>query len=185
MFCRETDISVSGPDILIIGYGNSMRADDGAGPALIEQLDALLAQKRTTAVRLIACPQLMPELAADISEARKVLFVDASVAVKPGRVRITRVEPDAVRMTMGHHFSPTSLLSMAGSAFGACPAAWVAEVGCESLEMDDRLSDRTAATVERLARHLMYHLARRPGSADQALNDGEQDARLQTMCQQK
>ncbi len=185
MFCRETDISTSGLDLLIIGYGNSMRADDGAGLALIEQLDALLAQKRTTGVRLIACPQLMPELAADISEAGKVLFVDASVAVQPGRVHIARIDPDEPRMTLGHHFSPASLLSLARTSFGACPAAWVAEVGCESLEMDDRLTDTTAATIDRLARHLMYHLARRPGNAEQALNDGEQDARLQTICQQK
>ncbi len=170
MFCRKTDILSEPIATMIIGYGNSMRADDGAGPALVEQLAELLPNHEAAGVRLIACPQLTPELAADIAQAKKVLFVDASIMVKAGHVRIRQVHPDTAGMTMGHHFTPATVLALADHVFAARPATWLAAIGCESLAMDNQLTPRIAGTVERLARHIKYQLLLQYGFHNQEPN---------------
>ncbi len=66
------------PLLLIIGYGNSLRRDDGAGLVLAQRL-AEQWKKDGHAVRLLLTHQLMPEMALDLAESdvAGVLFVDA------------------------------------------------------------------------------------------------------------
>ena len=52
----------SHPTRLIIGYGNDLRSDDGAGIRAATMIAA-----RDLAARVIACQQLTPELADDIA----------------------------------------------------------------------------------------------------------------------
>src|SRR5579864_2493011 len=71
---------------LIVGYGNSLRGDDAVG---------LLAAGRLAGCGYdaVAVPQLLPELAARMAAARRVIFIDAHTSVAPGGVAIDRVEP--------------------------------------------------------------------------------------------
>ena len=62
-------------DALVIGYGNTLRGDDGIGPAVAEAVAAL----GLPGVRVIVAHQLTPELAADLADAQLVVFVDAAV----------------------------------------------------------------------------------------------------------
>src|SRR5262245_41264787 len=65
------------PDgVLVIGYGNTLRGEDGIGPAVAEEVAA----RGLPGVRVIVAHQLTPELAADIADARLVVFVDAAVS---------------------------------------------------------------------------------------------------------
>ena len=75
-------------DFLIIGYGNTLRGDDGAGPRVAEAVAAL----NYPGVRTLVCPLLTPELADPISRAGAVLFVDAAVDA-PHEVRLRELEP--------------------------------------------------------------------------------------------
>src|SRR4051794_12612618 len=68
--------------ILIIGYGNSFCGDDGVGPCAAE----LLAEHDIPHVQCIAIHQLTPELAAPISLADVVFFVDAAYGTTPGEI---------------------------------------------------------------------------------------------------
>jgi Ni,Fe-hydrogenase maturation factor len=43
---------------------------------------------------VVACHQLNPELAEAIADTRAVIFVDASVELKPGEVRVDSVAAD-------------------------------------------------------------------------------------------
>ena len=60
---------------LIVGYGNDLRSDDGAGVIVARKVAVLWPQ-----ARVIVVHQLTPELAEDIAMAGKVIFVDAFVA---------------------------------------------------------------------------------------------------------
>ena len=60
---------------LVIGYGNTLRGDDGVGPHVAEAIGAM----RLPEVHTIVCQQLSPEHAAPISLAETVIFVDAAV----------------------------------------------------------------------------------------------------------
>ena len=62
-------------EVLVIGYGNTLRGDDGVGPRVVEAIGTL----GLPGVRTLICPLLTPELADPISRAEKVIFVDAAM----------------------------------------------------------------------------------------------------------
>jgi|GEM_PF-415837 len=176
MYCKETDLSVATLTTLVIGYGNSLRTDDGAGLAVIEKLTALLPTYCDPSVRLISCAQLTPELATDIAQAHRVIFVDATMALPPGHITISPAHPEESNMLMGHHFTPGVLLAITQHALRACPSAWVAAIGCQSIEISDQLTPTVATAVDHLARHLLRCLsrwAREPGFMPKLLVDSD------------
>ena len=74
--------------LLIIGYGNTLRRDDGVGPKVAEAVAALA----LPGVRALAYPLLTPELAEAVSQARVVIFVDAAVDAPRG-VQLRKLAP--------------------------------------------------------------------------------------------
>src|ERR1035441_6445297 len=62
-------------ELLVIGYGNTLRGDDGVGPRVAEAIEKL----NLPGVRTLVCQQLSPEYADPVSRARTVVFVDAAV----------------------------------------------------------------------------------------------------------
>ena len=64
--------------ILIIGFGNSLRRDDGAGPALANMV---LAHESFEDIRIIKAHQLTPELAEEVAapDVSAVIFMDSCV----------------------------------------------------------------------------------------------------------
>lgn len=116
-------------DALVIGFGNTLRGDDGIGPAVAEKL----ARLHFPEVRVIVTHQLTPELAADLAEARFVVFVDASVGGES--VGVVRVEPAGAGEVLTHAADPCSVLGLCAAVYGRCPAAWLvtaagADFGC-------------------------------------------------------
>jgi hydrogenase maturation protease len=61
--------------LLVIGYGNTLRSDDGVGQRVAEAVTALSLPD----VKTVSCDLLTPEWADPISQAKQVIFVDASV----------------------------------------------------------------------------------------------------------
>ena len=76
--------------VLVIGYGNSLRGDDGVGPRVAE---LAAADPRLAGAVVAAHHQLTPELALDMSAARLVVLVDATTDAAPGVVAVRRVDP--------------------------------------------------------------------------------------------
>ena len=109
-------------DVLVIGYGNPLRGDDGAGWRAAE----LLAEDhRAAGARVLALHQLMPELAEDVSQAGLLVLVDASE--EPGTAGDVsshgfRREPVSGSV-FSHHVDPARLLQLATSLFGQAPPA--------------------------------------------------------------
>jgi Ni,Fe-hydrogenase maturation factor len=66
-------------DVLIIGYGNPLRSDDGVG---WQAAELLTDDPRLADAQILACHQLTPELAEDVSRAGFVVLIDAST--EPG-----------------------------------------------------------------------------------------------------
>ncbi len=73
-----------GAHVLVVGYGNALRGDDGVGQEVAEavwlQRDRLPGLARA---RVLWVTQLTPELAVDVSEAGLVVFVDAACDGRP------------------------------------------------------------------------------------------------------
>ena len=83
------------PNLLVIGYGNTLRRDDGVGPGVAEAVAAL----GLPGVQTLACALLTPELAEPVARAGMVVFVDAAVDA-PREVQLRRLEPaDSARFS--------------------------------------------------------------------------------------
>jgi hydrogenase maturation protease len=106
-------------EFLVIGYGNSLRGDDGVGPRVAEAVGQL----RMHGVRTLICALLTPELADPISRAEKVIFVDAAVDA-PKVVQWRKLEPNETSQLMAHAADPRTMLALARDVFGRVPAAW-------------------------------------------------------------
>ena len=121
---------------LVIGYGNTLRGDDGVGPGGRGRRGGL---ERRDGVRVISCHQLGPELAAPISAARRVIFVDAA-AGGPGPVQVRALEPQETREVATHSADPRAVLGLAKAAFGGCPPAWWVTIPVGGMEFGEELS---------------------------------------------
>ncbi len=106
-------------ELLVIGYGNSLRRDDGVGPRVAEAIEEL----QLPGVRTLVCQLLTPEFADQVARARKVIFVDAAVDRTDG-VHFRNLEPGPTSQLMAHAADPRTLLALARDVFGHAPAAW-------------------------------------------------------------
>lgn len=114
----ETPVAIE-TEFLVIGYGNTLRGDDGVGPCVAEAIGIL----RLPGVRTLICPLLTPELADPISRVEKVIFVDAAVD-SPNEVQWRKLEPNESSQLMAHAADPRTLLALARDVFGRAPEAW-------------------------------------------------------------
>jgi hydrogenase maturation protease len=106
--------------VLVIGYGNRLRGDDGMGPRVAEAIAA----RGRPGVRVLTPRQLVPELAADLAGARLAVFVDARAGAADAGVAAVAVGPGASHDWTTHAAAPPALLALTFSVFGRAPAAW-------------------------------------------------------------
>jgi hydrogenase maturation protease len=125
--------------VLVIGYGNALRGDDGVGWQVAARLAG---DPRLAGAEVLARHQLTPELAADVARASLVVLVDASAGGgAPGSVTVRRLQPryDAAP-GWSHHLDPAALAGLAGALYEAVPPMVVVSVGAASFAAGDRLS---------------------------------------------
>lgn len=99
---------------LVIGIGNPLRGDDGAGWRLVEELGP---PHR-------AMHQLTPECAALLAASQRVLFVDACCAAAAGEPLLRPLAPGEAGPGFSHHLSPAELLAITARLYGRQPEAW-------------------------------------------------------------
>jgi len=139
---------------LVIGYGNPLRADDGVGWVVAQRLRSELAGDRFEGdVVVLAEHQLTPELAEAIARARLVIFVDARVGDRPGRVgcRIVAQSGDGSQ-AFSHEVDPSSLVQLARLLYGACPTSLVISVAGEDFGYGTNLSPVVEAAIPEVLR---------------------------------
>ena len=106
-------------ELLVIGYGNSLRRDDGVGLRVAEAVEEL----QLPGVRTLVCQLLTPEYADPIARAHRVIFVDAAVDKVDG-VYFRKLEPGETSQLMAHSADPRTMLALARDVFGHAPEAW-------------------------------------------------------------
>lgn len=107
---------------LVIGYGNTLRGDDGLGYRVAETVETW----DLPDVETYPCHQLTPELAAVMAEADRVIFVDATPPQNPhSPIVVERLIPGAYTPFFpGHHSSPTALLTLTQTLYGCQPLTY-------------------------------------------------------------
>jgi hydrogenase maturation protease len=126
------------PKILVIGYGNTLRGDDGVGYLVAETV----AGWQVPTLRSLAVHQLLPELAEVMAEVDIVIFVDAIRIGDPTSAKIAfeplSTEGDATIGT--HRFSPQSLLSLSQQLYNANPVAYLLTIPAIDFTLGNPLS---------------------------------------------
>lgn len=122
---------------LVIGIGNSLRGDDGVGPAVCDQLQSRAGE---LPIDFVIRHQLTPELVDELANRRGVLFIDACVNQPPGTWHYQRVRQSETQSPLAHQMDPGQLLSLCELCLGQRPRAWTLQFGADDFESIDRLS---------------------------------------------
>ncbi|MHC5002195.1 MAG: hydrogenase maturation protease [Planctomycetota bacterium] len=131
------------PSILVIGYGNPARGDDGLGPAAADAVAAA----GLAGVTVRRADQLQIEDAEELARHDATVFVDAHVdGAAP--FELAPLRPDAGAGLGTHAVHPAALLSVARDVLGAGGAAYVLAIrGYEFDMFCERLSPHAARNL--------------------------------------
>jgi hydrogenase maturation protease len=127
--------------ILVIGYGNPLRGDDGVGWVVAERLAS------RAGVEVVTTQMLVPELAERVAAATTVIFVDARVGTDQGSVHCDAISSRAERHPLGHVASPESLLRLAEALSSHRPPAFVVSVTGADFDFRATLSEAVLHAV--------------------------------------
>jgi hydrogenase maturation protease len=130
-------------DILVIGYGNELRRDDGIGP----RVASTLAAAHYPNVRVRIASQLVPELAADLADARRAIFVDARVDDPQTEVDVRRIAAGEMPDWSTHTGDPMALLGLTHALYGKVPEAWWVRVPGQDFGFGEGLSPLAECNV--------------------------------------
>jgi len=130
------------PRVLVLGFGNPLRGDDGVGWLVAEAA----AQRWPGRLVVRTGQQLVPEWAADLTEADVVYFVDASLVVEEAELEPLSTGEESAPID-GHDLAPAQLLQLTRAAFGRLPRGFVLHVPARNFEFGDTLSPAAASGV--------------------------------------
>ncbi len=133
--------------LLVIGIGNTLRRDDGAGWIFAEGLAAELAHAGVD-VTLELHHQLTPEVALSAAELQPaaIFFVDASAAV--ASPAITHLGEDAGGSAASHHLSPVTCLAILDKLYGVKVSGWLVQTPAEDFDHGEGLSEMAQRGVD-------------------------------------
>ncbi len=130
--------------VLVVGVGNVLRGDDGAGVAVAE---ACRARLEALGAKVLEVHQLLPELTLELAGARRVVIVDADLALSPGAVEVRPIGPPGAAALpslqpgpLSHGIDPAELLAAASSWYAAEPEAVLVGLGVAALDPGGELS---------------------------------------------
>jgi hydrogenase nickel insertion protein HypA len=150
--------------VIVIGYGNTLRSDDGAGQKAAEIVDSW----QLPGVRSIAVHQLTPELAEILATAELVIFVDvygieqSELALENSDIRIISIantasgkeycptdKDCAASIGSGHVADPYGLLYLTDLVYDQAPAAWWILIPAGDFQFGEQLSPFTIMGMDR------------------------------------
>ena len=136
--------STTPPRILVLGYGNPGRQDDGLGPAVSAQIDAL-GWPHVTAYDNY---QLNIEDALEVADHDVVWFVDAT-KTGPSPFAIAPIAPAESLEFTSHFVRPEAILALADRYYGATPQAFLLAIRGYAFEFIEALTPAAADNLQR------------------------------------
>jgi hydrogenase maturation protease len=143
--------------ILILGFGNPDREDDGVAWHILRALAVKLGLPAPSSYEdefsvndrldFAFYLQLTPEMAEEIAAYERVCFVDAHMGNIPLPVQMIPVESEFQRSPFTHHLTPQSLISMCETLYQRKPDAALLSVLGHRFLFTRELSPETAALV--------------------------------------
>ena len=129
--------------ILIYGYGNPGRQDDGIGARFIELIDKWIEQEKLTNISTDCNYQLNIEDSALIADYDCVYFVDASIVPEIEDYKLEIVEPNdaTIEFTM-HAVSVAYVVDLCRKIYGKHPRAFVLHIKAYEFDFKEELTEK-------------------------------------------
>jgi hydrogenase maturation protease len=134
--------------ILIIGYGNPLRSDDGAGQKVAE---AFFGHNE---IEAIATHQLTPELAETIAQFEEIYFVDAAPIQT---LKIQSITANINDLEFGHFVDPKTLLNLTETLYHQSPQAYLVLIPAINFELGETFSPLTQIGIAE-AIHFLHNV---------------------------
>ncbi len=131
--------------VLVLGYGNPGRRDDGLGPAFAARLKKL----NVPDVRVESGYQLNVEDAALVAEHEVVVFADACLdSAPPFELKPVKAHKGSIQFT-SHTQAPDNVLGLARSLYGASTRGFALGIrGYDFHDFGERLSAQAEKNLE-------------------------------------
>lgn len=130
--------------ILLIGYGNTLRSDDGVGWYIADKIEAMLNEK----IDIIKAEQITVEMTEDIRDRKLVIFVDAHVSDEEDWLRTEEILPDLKFGMTAHIFTPNALLALCEKIYNKYPKAYIFSIKGINYDFGEILSEQTKESAE-------------------------------------
>lgn len=132
--------------ILIIGYGNTLRGDDGAGQKVAE----IVANWNMNDIISLAVHQLTPELVDIIAQVELTIFIDVIPVINQETAKLA-INPLKITLKtnqLGHHNTPENLLSLTQAIYGKVPPAYLILIPAINFEFGEEFSSMTKKFID-------------------------------------
>lgn len=151
--------------VLVIGYGNELRHDDGLGPAAVDALARRIQRKDCV---FVTYRQPYPETVTLLKYASHVIFVDASIGETPGEISILPVSAlDAVctcdntpHEVAPHHLTLEWLLWTTEQLYGCRPEAIVYTMTGQDFSLGTGISNSVMGQLPHFVAQIEAYIAR-------------------------
>ncbi len=154
--------------LLIYGYGNPGREDDGLGIACTEKLETWARQKKLKGFSFDMNYQLNIEDALEIAQYDAVLFIDASTEPIDDFMVSEVKASDKVNFTM-HTASPSYIKYLCKQMYQAEPLVYLIHIKGYQWSMKEGLTKKAASNLKKTLSYLQELLVR-PDWPDQIGN---------------
>jgi hydrogenase maturation protease len=135
------------PRILVFGYGNPGRQDDGAGVVFVEELATWARTDERPWLTFDSNYQLNAEDALAVAQHDIVVFADATCDQLEG-FRFIVLAPSAAVSFSTHAMSPESVIALARELYGANPAAYLLSLRGYEWEPNAVMTDPARRNIE-------------------------------------
>jgi len=151
--------------ILIMGYGNPGRCDDGVGWYVAEKLEQIfhdsknlhpakqapenreIPPKQRPCIDVLTLHQLGIELIEDTKDFDVVVFIDAHIETNDD-IKFTQVEADRQLSFTSHHLTPSMLLALTKIIYHKQPTVYLCSIKGRNFDFGSVLSAETKASAD-------------------------------------
>lgn len=140
--------------LLIIGYGNPDRQDDGIAWHVLKNLSMKLdikidedidgiSESSDKQTRLLFIPQIVPELAEICINFKQVCFIDAHTGNIKDDIQLIELKAAFELSAFTHHLTPAFLMHLCNSIYGYSPQGYLLSIRGYEFGFTRTLTDKT------------------------------------------
>jgi hydrogenase maturation protease len=134
--------------ILIYGYGNPGRQDDGLGKALADEAETWIGEQQLDNVSVEVAFQLQVEDVLKMVDVDLVLFVDASMDEQIGDFTIERVISDPEASFSAHSVPPGFIVGLYEALYGPPPLSYLIQIRGYEWELEESVTSQARQNME-------------------------------------